>query len=62
MNTPVVNIPADKVKPRSIEMTWNGIFDWSETGGDLVTYYEVEWDLGTDGNDWTVISSPSDGL
>jgi hypothetical protein len=62
MNTPAVNIPGDQVKPRSIEMTWTGISVWAETGGDDVTYYEVEWDQGTGGESWIVISSESDGL
>ncbi len=41
MHTPQVDIPADKIKPKSIEMTWGSISDWSETGGDDVIYYEV---------------------
>lgn len=44
MNTPHVDIPADKIKPLSIEITWSGISDWAETGGDDVDYYGLEWD------------------
>ena len=49
MNTPQVDIPADKIKPLSIEMTWVGISDWDETGGDDVVYYELSWDQGSGG-------------
>lgn len=41
MYTPIVDIPSDKIKPRSIELTWSGINDWSQTGGDDVIYYQV---------------------
>jgi hypothetical protein len=57
MNTPQVDIPADKIKPLSIEMTWVGISDWAETGGDDVVYYELSWDQGSAGESWEVISS-----
>lgn len=43
-------------------MTWSGISDWADTGGDDVIYYEVQWDQGTNGKEWTVISSETDGL
>jgi hypothetical protein len=33
----------------SIEMTWTGISDWAETGGDDVVYYEVQCDQGSGG-------------
>jgi hypothetical protein len=62
MYTPTVDISADKIKPKSIEMTWQSISDWVHTGGDDVIYYEVEWDKGSDGQEWQVISSPDDGL
>lgn len=57
MNTPQVDIPADKIKPLSIEMTWVGISDWDETGGDDVVYYELSWNQGSEMESWEVISS-----
>ena len=62
MHTPVVDIAANHVNPLWIMMSWEGISAWSETGGDDVTYFEVAWDMGTNGENWVVLTDELDGL
>lgn len=40
MNTPVATL----VTPSSITLTWTELTLSSQTGGDAVTYYELEWE------------------
>jgi len=43
MNIPKIDYTGNKINPTWIGVTWDGISDWSETGGDDVIYYQLEW-------------------
>ena len=62
MNIPQVNYLGNKINPTWIELTWPGISEWAETGGDDVVYYEFSWDQGSDGTSWTVLTTEDNGL
>jgi hypothetical protein len=51
MNTPV----ATQVTPSSITLTWTELTLSSQTGGDAVTYYELEWEETT--GVWVALTS-----
>ena len=59
MNRPFVDTALNHVNPRWIYLTWQGISLWNETGGDSIIYYQVEWDQGTNGANWTVLTNPT---
>jgi hypothetical protein len=44
MNKPQVNLEANMVNPTWIFVTWSGIADTAETGGDDPVFYELSWD------------------
>jgi hypothetical protein len=41
MNIPKVDYLGNKINPKWVELTWSGISDWAETGGDDIVYYEL---------------------
>lgn len=62
MNIPQVDYALNNINPNWILLTWTGITDWSQTGGDAVIYYQLEWDQGTNGGNWVALTSPSPDL
>jgi hypothetical protein len=62
MNTPKVDYLANHINPNWIFLTWEGITLWEHTGGDDIIYYELQWDQGTNGQDWVILTSPINGL
>lgn len=64
MNKPFVQLPLNNVNPKWIFVEWSGLAfdDWSLTGGDDIIYYELEWDKGTAGADWTVVTTQTPDL
>ena len=51
MNTPVATL----VTPSSITLTWTELTLSSHTGGNAVTYYELEWEQAS--GDWVALTS-----
>lgn len=43
---------------------WNELdsTNWAQTGGDAINYYELEWDKGTNGETWTILTVPAAGI
>jgi hypothetical protein len=58
MNVPKVDYLANDINPKSIRITWDPLnsTDWTKTGGDDVIYYELQWDQGTYGTNWTTLT------
>ena len=62
MNVPQVDYLGNKINPKWIELTWNEITQWSETGGDDVIYYELSWDQGSAGENWVILTQFTEAL
>ena len=58
MNLPVVDYNANHINPNWIYITWDALVDtkWDQTGGDPAIYYELQWVLGADNNEWTILT------
>ncbi len=52
------------MNPRWILIKWNELdpTNWAHTGGDAINYYELEWDKGTGGEVWTILTVPAAGI
>ena len=50
MSTPQVV----SVSPLEIQIKWSNVTDTTQTGGDAIIYYQVEW---YDGVNWQIITS-----
>jgi hypothetical protein len=63
MNIPTVFVNLNHVNPRWILVQWTALDPsvWSHTGGDDINFYQLEWDRGTNGMDWTTLILPSLG-
>jgi hypothetical protein len=63
MNIPKVNYLGNHINPTWIYLTWDPLIDseWDKTGGDPAIYYELQWDQGSLGNQWVILTtfSPS---
>jgi len=59
MNIARVNYLANHINPTWIYITWEPLIEtkWNETGGDPAIYYELQWDLGSQGQNWTILTS-----
>jgi len=55
MNIPKIDYPGNKINPTWIAVTWDGISDWSQTGGDDVIYYQLEW-LNSELENWVALT------
>jgi intergrase/recombinase len=64
MNMPYVKLNLNHVNPKWIMVGWAELdtTNWAQTGGDNINYYELEWDKGTNGQSWTVVTNPSMGI
>lgn len=62
MNVPTVRL--NMINPRWMLVEWNELDpdNWDHTGGDAINYYELEWDKGTNGETWTIVTTPTDGI
>jgi hypothetical protein len=59
MNIAKVDYLANHINPTWIYITWEPLIEtkWNETGGDPAIYYELHWDLGSKGQNWTILTS-----
>jgi hypothetical protein len=59
MNIPKVDYLANHINPTWIYLTWDTLIDteWDKTGGDPAIYYELQWDLGSLGNQWVILTT-----
>jgi len=64
MNVPFVKLSLNNVNPKWILVQWLELdsTNWSQTGGDAINYYELEWDKGTNGETWTIVTYPTSGV
>lgn len=62
MNVPILRL--NMINPKWMLVEWNELdpTNWEQTGGDAINYYELEWDKGTNGETWTIVTTPTDGV
>ena len=59
MNIAKVDYLSNHINPTWIYITWDALIDseWNKTGGDPGIYYELQWDLGSLGEQWAVLTT-----
>jgi len=59
MNIPKVDYLANHINPTWIYLTWEPLIEteWDKTGGDPAIYYELQWDLGSLGDQWVILTT-----
>jgi hypothetical protein len=59
MNIPNVDYLGNHINPKWIYLTWEPLIEskWNETGGDPAIYYELQWDLGSLGENWVILTT-----
>jgi hypothetical protein len=55
---PLNNVLIDAKTPKSMSVSWNTITSSADTGGDPVTYYELQW-YNYETQVWDVLTSPT---
>jgi hypothetical protein len=55
---PLNNVLIDDKTPKSMSVSWNTITSSADTGGDPVTYYELQW-YNYETQVWDILTSPT---
>lgn len=64
MNIAKVDYSANHINPTWIYITWDILIgsEWEKTGGDPAIYYELQWDMGSLGENWVVLTTQTQAI